>query len=72
MTANLLTVKEAADQIGCSPESVRRYINQGILNAEKVGSLWLVDERDLNELLDDMESEEQGGNDDEEDELEGD
>ncbi len=59
MTTNLLTVREAAEQIGCSPESVRRYINQGILNAEKVGSQWLVEEHDLADLVEDLESDEQ-------------
>lgn len=54
--SKLITVREAAEDLGCSPESVRRYIHQGILAADKVGSQWLIDTFDL-ECFEDKEGE---------------
>ncbi len=48
--SKLVTVREAAEDLGCSPESVRRYIHQGVLPAEKVGSQWLIDTYDLDRI----------------------
>ncbi len=63
--SKLITVREAAEDLGCSPESVRRYIHQGVLSAEKVGSQWLIDTYDL-ECIDEEDVEGDEATDDEE------
>ena len=44
-----ITVKEAAAQLGISVGRVHQLIHSGALSAEKVGSQWLVDNRDVAE-----------------------
>ncbi len=66
--SKLITVREAAEDLGCSPESVRRYIHQGVLPAEKVGSQWLIDTYDL-DCIDEEEVEGEEEYDDDDDEA---
>jgi excisionase family DNA binding protein len=44
---NLLTVAQAADLLGISPQRVRQLISAGRLKAEKAGRDWLIDPPDL-------------------------
>lgn len=43
----MLTVPEAARRCGRNPETVRRWIREGKLRADKVGTQWFVREADL-------------------------
>lgn len=38
-----MTVREAAERLGVSPGRIHQLIKSGILDAEKIGSIWLVD-----------------------------
>ena len=49
----MITVPEAARRVGRNPETVRRWIRQGKLRSQKVGTQHLVDERELDALLED-------------------
>ena len=51
----MLTVPEAARQIGKDPETVRRWIRSGRLKATRVGTQHVIDEADLEGLLGDEE-----------------
>ena len=48
----MLTVPEAARRVGRNPETVRRWIRQGKLRSQKIGTQHLIDERDLDALVD--------------------
>ena len=48
----LITVPEAARRTGRNAETVRRWIRTGRLRSEKVGTLHLVREEDLDALVD--------------------
>jgi excisionase family DNA binding protein len=48
----MLTVPEAARRVGRNPETVRRWIRDGKLRSEKVGTQHLIDERDLEAFVD--------------------
>lgn len=41
------TIKEAAQNTGYHPEYLRRLINDGTINAVKVGTNWLIEVRSL-------------------------
>jgi excisionase family DNA binding protein len=43
----MLTVPEAARRVGRHPETIRRWIRQGRLRSEKVGTQHVVREEDL-------------------------
>ncbi len=48
----MLTVPEAAQRVGRNAETVRRWIRNGRLRSEKIGTQHLVDEADLDRLTD--------------------
>jgi excisionase family DNA binding protein len=50
----LLTVAEAADRLGRSPETVRRWIRSGRLPARRVGARHAIDDRDLRVIEDEL------------------
>ena len=52
----MMTVPEAAKQVGRDPETVRRWIRSGKLPSKKVGTQHLVDEHDLAALVDGSDS----------------
>ncbi len=43
----VITVNEAAERLEVKTETVRRYLREGILPGQKVGSQWYVDEKAL-------------------------
>jgi excisionase family DNA binding protein len=49
----MLTVPEAARVTGRNPETIRRWIREGRLPAQKVGTQHVVDEADLSAMDDD-------------------
>lgn len=51
----MLTVPEAARRVGRNPETVRRWIRSGLLRARKVGTQHVIEERDLEQLVEDVE-----------------
>jgi excisionase family DNA binding protein len=44
---NVLTVDEAAAELGIAPRNLRTWILRGRLKARKVGPVWLIDRGDL-------------------------
>jgi excisionase family DNA binding protein len=50
MDKKTLTVPEAARRIGRNPETVRRWIREGRLQASKVGTQHVIEERDLTDI----------------------
>jgi excisionase family DNA binding protein len=46
----MLTVPQAARRSGRNPETIRRWIREGKLRAEKVGTQHLIDESDLDDV----------------------
>lgn len=62
MQNSQLTSTEAADELGVSEATVRRYIHSGALRATKRGSMWFVDACSLENLVgeefDNLEEEE--------------
>jgi len=52
----MLTVPEVARRVGRDPETVRRWIRSGRLQARKVGTQHIVDEADLVAVHDQRET----------------
>lgn len=40
----VMSTREAADYLGLAEDTVRQYINRGIIEAEKIGPVWCVRE----------------------------
>lgn len=49
----MLTVNEAAKEVGKDPETVRRWIRTGKLRATKIGTQHVIEEDDLDPFLED-------------------
>ena len=47
----LLTVEEVAEMVKIKPEIIRRWLRDGTLTGIKLGRVWRVDERDLEEFI---------------------
>ncbi len=50
MLQHMITVPEAARRTGRNPETVRRWIREGRLSSQKVGTQHLIDEEALLDL----------------------
>ncbi len=50
----MLTVPEAAVRVGRKPETVRRWIREGRLRADKVGTQHVIEEVDLDVVAPDL------------------
>jgi len=48
MNEKLLTVDQAAIKLSVHPKTVRQYIKNNQLKAQKIGKLWRIQEKDLN------------------------
>lgn len=53
MAANLLTMKQAAERVGCSFSTIRRRISTGELPARRSGRLVRIDPADLDAMFSD-------------------
>jgi len=53
----VLTVPQAAKKVGKDPETIRRWIRSRRLRAEKVGTQWVIDADDLDDLVDEDDDE---------------
>lgn len=53
MAANLLTMKQAAEHVGCSFSTIRRRIRTGELPARRSGRLVRIDPADLDAMFSD-------------------
>lgn len=47
----IYTVPELCDLLQMTPQSVRKYLNEGRIKGAKAGGKWLVDEEALREFL---------------------
>jgi excisionase family DNA binding protein len=50
----MLTVAQAADRIGRSPETVRRWIRSGKLPAKRVGTRHAIEPRELDQIANEI------------------
>lgn len=50
-TTTAYTVQEVAERIHRTPVTVRNYIREGRLRAQKVGNTWYITEETLTELI---------------------
>lgn len=50
----MLTVREAAEMLGLPHHKVLRYVQRGVIPAQKKGWIWLIDEKDLERVKDDV------------------
>ena len=51
LTPDMITITQAAELAGCSPEYIRRLLRAEKLNGVKItGRLWLVSRRDVAQL----------------------
>lgn len=46
-----LTLHQVAERIGVSHRRIQALVGQKLLNAERFGPIWLVDEKDLAKFL---------------------
>lgn len=51
LNGKLLTPEEAAKQLAIKPRTVREWLRTGRLKGVKMGTLWRVAERDLEEFI---------------------
>lgn len=49
---NIISTTEAAERLNVTPSRVRKMIDSGRLKATKVGSVWLIDPKDLEAVKD--------------------
>lgn len=51
VTAEILTVKEAATYLSVSTKTIQRMIDRGELKASKVSNSWRIRKKDIDEYL---------------------
>jgi excisionase family DNA binding protein len=44
---NLVTIRDAATQLGFAPKTVRKFIHSGQLRGVRIGREWRVDQEEL-------------------------
>jgi hypothetical protein len=49
--SEMITVSEASDLSGYTPQHVRLLIRQGLINARRAGGIWLVEASSLQDYL---------------------
>lgn len=47
----LYNIKELSNLLQTTPQTIRKYLNEGRLKGNKIGGKWLVTEEDLKEFL---------------------
>lgn len=47
----LLTVEEVASNLKISPKIIRKWLRDGMLSGIKLGRVWRIDEKDLEEFI---------------------
>lgn len=52
----LLTVEEVAAKLRMSEYVIRMYLREGKLRGAKIGRVWRIDEKDLNEFIEKAKS----------------
>jgi excisionase family DNA binding protein len=52
---DLITIKDASERTGYNPEYLRRLIRQGKVDAEKLGTVYLVDVNSLDRYINAMD-----------------
>lgn len=50
-TTTAYTVHEVAEKLHRAPLTVRNYIKEGVLRAQKVGNTWYITDKTLTEFL---------------------
>lgn len=48
----MFTVREAAELLGLPPHRVLRYVQRGVIPAHKKGWIWLISQKDLDQVKD--------------------
>lgn len=51
---NMLTVREAAELLGLPHYKVLRYVQLGVIPAQKKGWIWLINQEDLDRVKGDV------------------
>lgn len=49
--SQILTVDQVAQRLGLTPKTIRQYISEGRLKAEKIGKQWRIPEHNLDRLI---------------------
>ncbi|MBA3396022.1 MAG: helix-turn-helix domain-containing protein [Deltaproteobacteria bacterium] len=63
-----ISTTEAAETAEVSPETIRRWISTGVMEADRVAGRWLIAADDLEALLCDLDDEDEDDDQDEDDE----
>jgi excisionase family DNA binding protein len=51
MFQNIYTVDKLAACLDVSPQTIRRYIHSGVLQASKIGRKWFIEDVELERIL---------------------
>lgn len=49
-----MTTLQVSEVVGCTQQCVRNYIKRGVLQASRIGKLWVVKPHDLRVFMADM------------------
>jgi len=50
----MLTVSQAADRVGRTPDTIRRWIREGRLPAQRLGAKQVIEDRDVRAIEDEL------------------